>query len=89
MDSRTQERIKMSDKREFNYKILKNQYAKQPYHWVCVAANGQIRSTSENYSQKHSAINSVRQEMKSRYARTTSFEDLTGETDKIQRRFKK
>jgi len=78
----------MSNKIEFNYKILKNKWAKQPYHWVCIASNGQIRSTSENYAQKHSAINSVKQEIKSRKADTTSFEDLTGETNKIQRRFK-
>ncbi len=78
----------MSGKKEFNYKILKNKWAKQPYHWVCVASNGQIRSTSENYSQKHSAIASVKYEMKGRIRGSASFEDLTGETDKIQRRFK-
>jgi len=79
----------MSNKIEFNYKILKNPLAKQPYHWVCVAANGQIRSTSENYSQKHNAINSVKQEIRYRTKGSSSFEDLTGETDKIQRKFKK
>ena len=78
----------MSNKTEFNYKILKNSYAKQPYHWVCVASNGQIRSTSENYAQKHSAINAVKQEIRGRKIGVTSFSDLTGETNKIQRKFK-
>ena len=78
----------MPNKTEFNYKILKNKWAKQPYHWVCVASNGQIRSVSENYSQKHSAINAVKQEIKSRIKGSTTFEDLSGETNKIQRRFK-
>jgi len=78
----------MSNKIEFNYKILKNKWAKQPYHWVCVASNGQIRSTSENYSQKHNAINSVKQEIKGRKSGVTGFEDLTGETNKIARKFK-
>jgi uncharacterized protein YegP (UPF0339 family) len=78
----------MPNKTEFNYKILKNKWAKQPYHWVCVASNGQIRSVSENYAQKHSAINAVKQEIRYRVKGSTTFEDLTGETNKIQRRFK-
>jgi len=78
----------MSNKIEFNYKILKNSYAKQPYHWVCVSSNGQIRSHSENYSQKHNAINAIKQEIRYRTKGCTSFEDLTGESNKIQRRFK-
>ncbi len=79
----------MSNKKEFNYKILKNALAKQPYHWVCIAMNKKIRSSSENYSQKHNAVSAVKQQIKSHKPGVSSFEDLTGETDKIQRRFKK
>ena len=71
-----------------NYKIIKNKFARQPYHWICVSANGQIRSHSENYSQKHNAINAVKQEIKSRKDGYTTFEDLTGETNKIHKKFK-
>lgn len=74
---------------EFNYKIIKNPLARQPYHWVCIANNGRIRSHSENYSQKHNCINAVKQEIRYRVKGSTSFEDVTGETDKIQRKFKK
>jgi len=70
----------------FNYKILKNAHAKQPYHWICVASNGETRCCSENYSQKHNCITAVLNEIRYRVKGVCSFEDCTNETDKISRR---
>lgn len=70
----------------FNYKIIKNLHSKQPYHWICKASNGEIRCTSENYSQKHNAINAVIVEMRYRMVGVCSFEDCTGEEGKISKR---
>ena len=49
----------MSNKIEYNFVLLKSK-AKQPYHWVCKAANGQVKFHSENYAQKGSCIYSIR-----------------------------
>jgi uncharacterized protein YegP (UPF0339 family) len=46
---------------EFNFEIRKNTRSKQPYWWVCKAANGQIKFHSENYLRRGSAVNSIKQ----------------------------
>lgn len=79
----------MANKKLFNYKILKNAYSKQPYHWICTAGNGEIRSTSENYTQKHNAINAVASEIKYRKKGVCAFEDCTGEAGKVSKRLEK
>ena len=71
---------------EFNYKILKIPLPKPLYVWICVGSNHRLRSVSKDYTQKHNAVNAVRREIRARKPGTASFEDLTGETNKIQRR---
>jgi uncharacterized protein YegP (UPF0339 family) len=66
----------------FNYKIFKSPIAKQPYYWVCIAQNGEVRSVSEQYTQKHNAINAVYQEIRYRKKGVCSFEDATGEANR-------
>lgn len=78
----------MPKQKLFNYKVIKNKLAREPYHWVCVAGNGEIRFTSENYTQKHSAINAVAADMKYRVRGVSSFEDLTDESENIPKRIK-
>ena len=75
--------------KKFNYKIIKSHVAKQPYHWVCIAGNREMRSHSENYSQKHNCLMSVEQEIKYRVKGVCTFEDCTGETENIPARIKK
>ena len=67
----------------FNYKIIKNNHCKEPYHWICVASNGEIRCCSENYTQKHNCINAVTNEIRYRVKGVCSFEDCTGEARKV------
>jgi len=76
-------------KKLFNYKIYKNSHAKQPYHWVCVASNNEMRYSSENYTQKHNAIKAVTIDIKYRVKGVCSFEDATDETGKIPKGIKK
>jgi len=73
-------------KKLFNYKIYKNSHAKQPYHWVCVASNNEVRYTSENYTQKHNAIKAVTIDIQYRRKGVCSFEDATGEARKVPKR---
>jgi uncharacterized protein YegP (UPF0339 family) len=70
----------------FNYKVFRNVHTKEPYHWVCVASNGEVRYTSEKYTQKHNAINAIITDIKYRVKGVCSFEDCTGETRKIPKR---
>jgi uncharacterized protein YegP (UPF0339 family) len=67
--------------KKFNYKIMKNKFAKQPYHWICTAGNAEIRCHSENYSQKINCLKAVRVEIKHRIKGVCTFEDCTGETE--------
>jgi len=76
-------------KKLFNYKIYKNAHAKQPYHWVCVASNNEMRYSSENYTQKHNAIKAVTIDIKYRVKGVCSFEDCTDETWKVPKGIKK
>ena len=73
----------------FNYVIIKNIHAKEKYHWICIASNGEIRCTSENYTQKQSATNAVINEIKYRLKGVCSYDDITEESIKIPSRIKK
>jgi len=63
----------------FRFQILKSK-AKQPYHWICIASNGEIRCTSENYTQKASARNAIRSWIKYMKPGVAQMEDHTGES---------
>jgi len=79
----------MARNKLFHYKVLKNVHAKQPYHWICVATNGEIRYTAENYTQKHNAIKAIVIDIKYRIKGVCSFEDCTGEVGKIYKAVKR
>lgn len=79
----------MGKRKLFNYKVIKNPHAKQPYHWICKASNGEIRHCSENYTTKQSAIDAVITEIRYRVKNVCTFEDLTGESEKVSKRIER
>jgi uncharacterized protein YegP (UPF0339 family) len=66
--------------------VIKKSKAKEPYHWVCKASNGEIRCTSENYTQKASARQAVTKFMAKMKPGSYSYEDDTGEMFRPKRK---
>ncbi len=64
---------------EYIFEIHKSR-AKEPYHWVCRASNGEIRCTSENYTQKASARQTVKKWIRAMKPGLAKMVDLTNET---------
>ena len=64
---------------QYKFVMLKNKKAKQPYHWVCLAQNGQVRFHSENYTRKESMLNVITQYVNDLRPGIAKHEDRTGE----------
>jgi len=77
--------MRKSNRIEFIFVLLKSK-AREPYHWVCKASNGEIRCTSENYTQKASARQAVQKFMKKMLPDVSKYVDATGETIRGRKR---
>jgi uncharacterized protein YegP (UPF0339 family) len=64
---------------QYKFVLLKNNRAKQKYHWVCYAPNGQIKFHSENYTTKASMLNVIRKHIHDLRAGIAEYHDETGE----------
>ena len=64
---------------QYKFIFLKNNRAKQKYHWVCCSSNGQIKFHSENYATKSSMLIVVSQHIHDLRPGIAKYEDRTGE----------
>jgi uncharacterized protein YegP (UPF0339 family) len=49
----------LNNKKNGYYVLYKNDNIKQPYHWVLKAANHEVILKSENYVNRHDALNGI------------------------------
>jgi uncharacterized protein YegP (UPF0339 family) len=71
----------------FIFEIVRSSSPKHEYFWRCKAANGETRCHSENYTEKMSAVNAVRQFCK--HMKKGSWKILDSWKEKVGPRFKR